>query len=306
LPSKAGARATVTPLARTTTDSTGRFAIRLPASSDPSLTTTRSGGALNLHVIAFYPGGVAQWFYSLPSAKRAVAFQPTAKLVLHHAPETLQTASPAAPTEPDACTTQVVRVIAQVPVVMGFKESGDAHLKYATFEYDNSDSLTLGAGISYSSDSGGFSQDGSTTQTAGGSTTYPNMVGAGNNVLLGDGIYDDTYWVCPEVHGGLQFWELTQHDVDSDFGTPGASAIPIGKCLVTHPDTTLSYTQGTQQTFTSGVSLAAKGYGVNLSSQDGWSASATLTYAFASSSAPICGMADYPGSPDYVGIIGVH
>jgi hypothetical protein len=89
-----GAKVTVTPLARTTTDSNGRFVVRLPASSDTSLTNVRSGGALNLHVMAFYPSGIAQWYYSLPSAKSAATSQPTATLVLHHTPGTASTAAP--------------------------------------------------------------------------------------------------------------------------------------------------------------------------------------------------------------------
>ena len=72
----------LTPLARATTDARGRFALHLPAASDGLLASARSGGALNLDIMAFYPGGIASWFTPVPAGmKPAVA--PPATLVLH-------------------------------------------------------------------------------------------------------------------------------------------------------------------------------------------------------------------------------
>jgi hypothetical protein len=48
--------APLTPLARTVTDSQGRFTVRLPASQLSKLTTSRSAGALNLQVDRLLPG----------------------------------------------------------------------------------------------------------------------------------------------------------------------------------------------------------------------------------------------------------
>jgi hypothetical protein len=301
LPHKVHTNVPQAPLARTSTDSSGHFVIRLPAASDHMLTTARSNGALNLQVMAFYPGGVAVRFYTVPSAMRAAASQPTATLTLRQVPKTLAAVSPAGSAGPATpCGSIDDGEIAQIPVVMGFKQSADTHLRYATFMYTTSDSLTIGVGISATSPVGGFTADGTLTQSSGGSTQFPQMVGAGTNSLLGDGVYDEQFLICPNE------WVLIPKTVDSDFGTPGASPVSIGNCLVTQPNTTLTYTQGTQQTFSGGVNLSAKGLGANLSVQDGWSNNAALTYSFGSSSAPVCGQANFPSFPGFVGVIGIH
>ena len=71
----------LTPLARAMTDSSGHYAIHLPAARDSRLAKSRSGGALNLHLMAFYPGGQANWFSPIPAGTPRVA--PAATLTLH-------------------------------------------------------------------------------------------------------------------------------------------------------------------------------------------------------------------------------
>jgi hypothetical protein len=193
-------------------------------------------------------------------------------------------------------------------VILALKQSGDAHLKFAGFSYSTSDSVTFGVGISFTNANGGFSAGGTTTESSGGSTTFPNMVGAGNNYLEGDGVYNDNFYTCSTPVGTLyQFWELDPAGVGSDFGTPGAEPVGIGDCLTTQPGETFTYTIGAQETFTSGVNLSALGYGINLSAQNGFSTQSVITYAFGSSSAPVCGQANYPNVPNvYIGVVGVH
>ncbi len=198
------------------------------------------------------------------------------------------------------------RTLAQIPVTMGYKQSSDSNLAYAGFDYSTSSSTTLGAGISYTSASGGFSADGTTTQTAGGSWTFPNLPGAGNNDFNGDGIYYDQEYLCYMVGNYSTYWLLTQHDVAGEKGTPGASPVSVGKCVTTLPGTTNIIHSGKQETFGAGVQLGSLGFGVNLSSQDGWSTQSELTYKMGSAGHPLCGSSDYPGSPGYVGVVGVH
>lgn len=276
--------------------------MRLPASSDHMLTSTRSNGALNLQVMAFYPGGIAQWFYTLPSASRAAVSQPTATLALHQVPETLSAVSPAKSAGPaGSCGWVVDSEIAQIPVVMGFKQSQDAHLTYASFTYSTTDALTIGVGVSYTGPDGGFTADGTVEQSSGGSTTFGGMVGEGTNELEGDGVYLLEAYNCDPI------WELVPKTVNDTYGTPGASPVGVGYCVKTSPNTTLHYDSGTQETFSGGVNISSDGLGDNLSVQDGWSSDAELTYAFGSSSDPVCGQSNYPTYPDaYIGVIGVH
>jgi hypothetical protein len=52
--------------------------------------------------------------------------------------------------------------------------------------------------------------------------------------------------------------------------------------------------------------LSMVGYGINLSSRDGWTKDATLTYKSTAHGHPICGSSGYPGVAGYIGVIGVH
>jgi hypothetical protein len=70
----------MTPLARAITDSSGHYAIHLPAARDSRLANSKSAGALNLHVMALYPGGQANWFTPIPAGAPPVA--PAATLTL--------------------------------------------------------------------------------------------------------------------------------------------------------------------------------------------------------------------------------
>jgi hypothetical protein len=297
----------LTPLARASTDASGQFVTRLPASEDELLATKRSAGALNLHVIAFYPGGMAQWFYSIPAQGRASGTLPTARLTLKNAGHaTPANASPAA-ASPDSCEAYGSRgVISGIPVIVGFKQSTDSNLAYAAFSYSSGTSMTLGVGISYDSDFGGFSADGTSTQTSGLQGAWANMTGAGTNNLEGAAVYYNQEYLCYAAQVYTTYWQLTQHQVGGQKGSPGAEPVSVGDCDPTQPGATNTITSGTQETFSAGVQLKGLGYGINLSAQDGWSSDSKLAYKQGSSGHPICGQDDWPGSPDYVGVVGIH
>jgi hypothetical protein len=55
-----------------------------------------------------------------------------------------------------------------------------------------------------------------------------------------------------------------------------------------------------------GAQLSALGYGINLSSQDGFTKASSLTYKFTTYSHPICGSGGFPGIAGYTGVIAVH
>lgn len=84
--SGAPAGTVLTPLARATTDSGGHYAIHLPTARDSRLASSSSGGALNLHVMVFYPGGQADWFTPIPAGAPPVA--PAATLTLRATADT--------------------------------------------------------------------------------------------------------------------------------------------------------------------------------------------------------------------------
>ena len=179
-----------------------------------------------------------------------------------------------------------------------------------TFTYSTSSSMTLGTGVSYTGSNSGFSANGTTTQTSGGSYTFRNLTGTGNNHLQGDGIYDEWENYCVNVRGNanVYMWNLQQQDVSGEYtyATPGTPAIPAGDCITSQAGANNSFSVGTQQTFSAGAQLSVAGYGINLSSQDGFTNASTLTYRFSTHGHPICGSGGYPGIPGYTGVIGVH
>jgi hypothetical protein len=271
----------VRPIARAVTSSDGGFAIRLPASDDHMLISAgHYSGALNLHVMVFYPGGIGSWF------TRAGATVP--RLALHRIPVDISSG-------PAICESSLDKTFANVPVEIGFKDTGDTPAPaWATYTYDTSASTTMGAGISYSSATGGFSNDRTTTQSAGGSYTWPHLKGAGVNDLLGAGLYYDYHWICDP--GDNQFYIVELNSIGSSEGSPGAEPIAAGKCDTLEHNTTDTYTQGTQWTWSSGADLKAVGLNIDLSSQDGWSSTAYLTFAAGSDNVPVCGVDNYPNS----------
>lgn len=319
VPVKPRAGDKLTPLARTTTDASGSFTVRLPAERDALLTSPRSAGARNLLVMAFAPGGVAEWYYSLPAASTSgragsavtpagngAASIPFAKLRVH--PEA-RTAQPSASISPAGCGITDYAPIPGVPVVVGMRETAASDTT-TSFTYSTSSSMTLGAGVPYTSAYEGFSANGTTTQTSGGSYTFANLTGAGNNHLQGDGVYDEWENYCVNIPGSsnVYVWNLQQAGVASEYtyATPGTPSIPAGDCITSQAGANNSFSVGTQQTFSAGAQLSVAGYGINLSSQDGFTKDSTLTYKFSAHGHPICGAGGFPGIAGYTGVIGVH
>jgi hypothetical protein len=132
------------------------------------------------------------------------------------------------------------------------------------------------------------------------------MRGAGANKLEADGVYQDAQWDCATIIDPGPWWELTQLDVASVYGTPGTKPISAGRCITSKPGEVATFTTGTQQTYSAGVDLSIKGFGINLSAQDGFAKSAALTYTMGKKGHAICGVSQYPGTPGYVGAIVVH
>jgi hypothetical protein len=295
----------LTPIARTITDAQGNFTVSLPAAQDARLTTARSEGALDFQVIAFYPGGIAHWFYSFHPGAHESASRTPATLVLH-ASLTGASEDREAAISPDTCEPEGTPThISNIPVILGLKES-DASDVSVVFSYGATSSVTLGAGISYTSPNGGFSTDGSTTQSTGGYATWPPLSGVGNNYFEGAGEYTEQETLCDVKGDYSQYWTITQKDVTGMYGTPGAPAIATGDCSPEDGGSTLTFTNGTQETFGAGVQLSNLGYGINLSSQIGWSSTVTIEFHFGAVGHPLCGIDAKPGTAGYVGVIGVH
>jgi hypothetical protein len=281
---------TMTPLARSTSDSSGHFVLHLPASRDGLLKNSKSGGALNLNVMAFYPGGQTSWF--APIAAGAAPVAPAARLVMRAARPT-RTGGPNDSNQPASCIYETPIILKGFSVVVGYKSSLDTNLNYTQYNYTTDVTETEGVAASNDSAYGGFSLDGTTSENDSTGVTFPNMRGAGSNNLLADGADYDQEILC-----GIHYdpvWDVYQDAVGGDDGTPGAGAVAAGYCFSAPADEPVIIDSTAQQTWGSGVDTGPI-IGVSLSSQDGFSASGELIYQLGSESKPYCGVHNYPGA----------
>jgi hypothetical protein len=296
----------LTPLARTITDSRGHFALRLPSSKEAALAIARSQGALNLHVTAFYPGGSAQWFYSLPKASSPPT---SATLVLHATTTVKPSRVQGVKISPNTCTTVGNPVQTQkTPVIVGMKESDASDLANTSFSYTTTASMTLGEGISFNGPFGGFTQNGTTVKTSGLQGSWNSLPSESNNYLEAQAVYEDQQFLCFTAGNYTDDWTLTQHSVGGAAASPGTPSIPTGHCYAYQAKTSAKIDAGTQQTFSAGVKFSAEGYGADFSAQDGWTSQSELIYTMGNTHGhPVCGQHDYPGAPNVVvGAVGVH
>jgi hypothetical protein len=290
------------PIARATSDSSGHFAIHLPAKRDALLMNRRSNGYLNMHVIAFYPGGTANWFAPMRAGAHVAHVN---NLVLKHTVKA--DAAQVAPNAPAVCKNLTRTSVPNVPVIVGFKGSAAPTLKSATFTLKNTASTTMGVGVSATSEFGGFSASGTTTQSSGASLTWPKIAGASNNYFRAAALYYDQEVVCSVPAGGSETWTVTMNSINTADGTPGAEPVSAGHCSTMQAGSTNTYTKGSQETFKVGANLEAEGFNINLSTQTGWSASASLTFVAGSQALPLCGVSNVPnGTNPSAGALTVH
>ncbi len=261
------------PIARAVSDGRGHFAIHLPVKRDALLMSRRSNGYLNLHVIAFYPGGTANWFAPI-HAKAHVAH--VNNLVLK--PTVAVDRARVAPNAPATCVNSTRTSIGDVPVIVGFHGSAAPTMRGVSFSLSTAASTTMGAGVSTTSAFGGFSASGSTTQSSGFTTTWPAIAGASNNYYTAFALYYDQEVKCSNPLGIQTSWTVTMNSISARDGTPGAEPISAGNCVTLKPNSTQTYSTGTQNTFSAGANLEAEGFNINLSTQVGWSSNASITF----------------------------
>jgi hypothetical protein len=89
--------------------------------------------------------------------------------------------------------------------------------------------------------------------------------------------------------------------ISSGVGSPGAQGIAAGDCSTQGAGFKDTYTYGIQVTWGGGADLKGEGFNINLSSEDGWSSDAYLTFQTGSESAPVCGTTGYPNDPYALG-----
>ena len=281
------------PIARAISDSSGHFAVHLPASRDALLMSRRSNGYLNMHVTAFYPGGMANWFAPMRAGARVAHVN---NLVLKHMATTGQ--ARVAPNSPATCVNSTRTSFPNVPVDVGFHGSAAPTLKGVSFTLNTAATTTMGVGVSGTSEFAGFSVSGTTTQSAGASFPWPPIAGASNNYFQAFALYYDQKVVCSSPLGIEDSWTLTENSISGKDGTPGAEPISAGHCTLLPTNQSQTYSTGAQSTFSSGANLELKGFNIDLSTQVGWSKDAYLTFTTGAVALPLCGVTNWPNGTD--------
>jgi hypothetical protein len=281
-------------LARAVTNADGAFTLRLPKGQLDKLVTARTPGMVNFDVAAFSPGARANAVATVTIGAR----QPvTSNLVLQKVPTQPGSDEPAAP----AYCMQIgkTKKIPHIKTIMGYSSSRSRALGYAAFKYSTSSMTQMGFGLSYSGPYAGYSQTQTTTQTAGGSFTFPHVRRKASVHYLGVGLYYRKEYVCGcDKCGWQDQWDMEFNSVSNADGEPAAKPVDATFCDGTMAGSTNTYTQGKQSTFKQGVGLKDLGFNINLSSQTGWSVQSVLTYKMARAGLPVCGVRNYPNATD--------
>jgi len=304
----------LTPVARATTDSDGNYTLHLPYTSWNQLLRSKNDKFANMQVIAFWPHAMASKFTPVSLATRKAA---TTNLTLRQQPTDGGTgtsaATNAAPTPPPdgagLCAIQTYRELPAVPVVVGYTSdllaSTEAN-NYAQYTYKALTSQTTGVGISYTSDNGGFSASGSTTYSAGTDLNFQQMTRPGSYDMVANTTWDDEQLVCSSPTGDptgfYTEWAAVFNAIDSDGGTPNVADVTANDCTPAAPGSSQTYNYSQQDTWDTGVNIGSE-IGIDLSSQDGYTADSSLTYTVGDSetNAAVCGVDGPAGGTGLLG-----
>lgn len=184
-------------IARATSDAAGRFTVHLPNAKRALLRGIRPDGFYNVHVIAFYPDAIANWFTPVQAKGGDVAIS---NLVLQRLPAQTATASaglsPLA--SPAGCLVDTSTPKSNIKMVVGYKSNTKAgDISYSAFTYTAEADQTTGVGVSVTDESAGFSVQGTTSRTSGLTINYPTIKGKSSN-------YFDAWTTWDRQHG-LEF-----------------------------------------------------------------------------------------------------
>jgi hypothetical protein len=313
VPTNAKVGQRIVPLARATTDSAGRYTLRLPYARWGLLRSGKLDAYINIHVMAIYPGAVADFFTPVKLSARKPG---TTDLVLSkrqfRAPGSIS-ASGNTPSgaSPDACVVAQSHVYSNVPMIIGYRSAlTAARISYTINGVSTTASETTGVGISGTPGDegfGGFSESGATTK----SSTFSGkktINGASNNDIQASTNWSNDLIQCSDAKGNVtEYWQAVYDSIATISGTPGAPAVAAGKCDTQASNTAETYESQTQQTWSAGVSLVSH-IGIDLSAQSGLTSDSWVTYATTPThSAPLCGTTNFPNAPGApVGYLQMH
>jgi hypothetical protein len=302
-------------VSRATTGSDGHWTLRLPSSLDLSNNISQAGD-VNFELMSSGAGWSA---VSHLTSAGAHVVSGTAKaqgvvvsdaagrsLDLPLSPDSLHltlrasalrgstTANTDGPVAPLACATKLVSDLGPILTTVG-EGFSDAASVTTSFTYGVGQSSTLGVAVSTSGSTTGYSASGtagvSKTSSGQGTTTFTPFTGALNRAFRTN--FDYRKYLTQCTSSG--YYTVKPVAWYGGAGNYSIGDVSMGYCVGYQAGSTWSLNSTTASTISSGVSLSGV-IGVNLSSQTGYSSTATLVYRMGSTGHPVCGRNNYPFS----------
>ncbi len=309
---KPGDEGRLIPIAEGKTDEFGAFTLRDESSIDLTGFTSKGQSTINLSVYAFEGESIASYAFSRevdPVTGRLGTASETGKALEATAGDISLGIDRRAGTSATEQEMTVASELSKATIPFNYKLVqyyspawalvGQLYISTTgvsgLFTYQNGASSSLGVGVSATGGFGSFSSSGTSSQSSSASITFPT-------VTSNQGRYFDTQFVhgLYEVHPcaptscpAILNYETRVSSFAGGSQVRSASAPTANLCVSFAAGSSFTKNTSTAVAWSNGLSMAPA-IGLNLSSQTGYSTSASVAFSF-SSARRLCGTNDYPG-----------
>lgn len=313
---KVGETVRVEAVAKATTDSAGRYTLRVDEAIDMSRFAAETDGWLDLQVVAVAPNGTDRTVHSFSvqygesaGVPRFVDQQialggaseprprvaPTVDLTIkpgQHAFPGVQTGVIAenAPILPKACDYTLWSLYTPQWDLVGAAYLATSGVT-AQFTYLSGASSSLGVGFSLSGAYGTWSASGTSSKSSTATITFPSFTGSGQYR------YFDTKFQYGKYNGKCApepEWQTRVHSFSGGSNTRVPSSAPSATyCVPFVAGSSFEKTSSSATTWSNGMDMSPA-IGIDLSTRTGYSTSAKMKFTF-SSTRNLCGTSGYPG-----------
>lgn len=170
----------------------------------------------------------------------------------------------------------------------------------AKFSYEESQSSSLGVGISAGDSFANFSQRGTFSVSSSSGVNFPNFHGHTAHLYKTEFRYGKYRWRCDITQNGVTkqiwgAWQVQANDFGGGATTPKLHKSPDAKfCVFQEAHSTFHKSTSAAYEFTKGASLSDN-IGIDLSAQTGYDHRARLAYTVGNTGRQICGLKGPPG-----------
>lgn len=290
--------------------SSGRYAL----SVDPAALDMTMGSIVNMQVIASAKGGMDSYSFSRQLAVGNAGRPVLAALAgpTRTAPQTADLRLPrcgsgnhrhycACPLPSGGVPDHIVfkKNLGEKSVIVGALFSRDRDIT-AKFSYEQSQSSSLGVGISAGDSYANFSERGTFSVSSSSGVDFPRFHGHTAHLYKTEFRYGKYRWRCDIIQNGVTSqiwgaWQVQANDFGGGATTPELHQSPDARfCVFQEAHSTFHKSTSAAFEFTKGASLSDS-IGIDLSAQTGYDRRARLAYTVGNTGRQICGLKGPPG-----------